>query len=78
MSKQIDNLTGWVAACSQAVDDYLELTSPFLLEQPSIAPKSQWALKQLSISCNLSSESSLLLISYLRLWDAEMLLRSVM
>lgn len=78
MSKQIDNLTQWVATCSQAVDDYLELTTPFLLEQPSIDPKSQWVLKQLSISCNLSSESSLLLISYLRLWDAEMLLRSVM
>ncbi len=77
MSNLSEKLTDWASRCNQAVDECLDLISPFLLEKPQIDPKLQWILRQLAISCNTSSISTLLLVSYVQLWDAEILLRSV-
>lgn len=78
MSEEIGRFYTWVSGCSKAVDEFLNLTAPFLLLEPEINPQLQWVLKQLAISCNQTSESALLLISYERLWDAEVLVRSVL
>lgn len=77
MSEEINKFIVWASKGSKAVDEFLDLTSPFLLEQPQIEPQLQWVLKQLAISCSQTSESALLLISYEHLWDAEILVRSV-
>lgn len=77
MSEFTDKLAEWTSICNQAVDDYLDLMSPFLLEQPKIEPKLQWILKYLAISCNSTTVSALILIGQNQLWDAEILLRSV-
>lgn len=70
-------LLEWVDFCNTAIDDYLDLTSPMLLEAPQIAPETQWVLKHLAISCNLTSISALTLIGNLQLWSSEILLRAV-
>jgi hypothetical protein len=70
-------LLEWVNVCSAAIDDYLDLTSPMLLEAPQIAPEAQWVLKHLAISCNLTSISALTLIGNSQFWSSEILLRAV-
>lgn len=77
MSEETSKFIVWASKGSKAIDEFLDLTSPFLLEQPQIDPQLQWVLKQLAISCSQTSESALLLISYEHLWDAEILVRSV-
>jgi hypothetical protein len=61
----------------EIVDDYLELTSDFLLGKTSIEPRAQWILRYLAVSCNQTTNSTLILIANNQLWDAEILLRSV-
>jgi len=78
MSNLSEILVDWASTCNNAIDDCLDLISPFLLEKPQIDPKLQWILRQLALSCNTSSISVLMLISNVQLWDAEILLRAVM
>lgn len=77
MSNLLETLGDWASRCNQAIDENLDLMSPFLLDKPQIDPKLQWILRQLAIGCNTSSISVLLLVSNAQLWDAEILLRSV-
>lgn len=72
-----DLLVEWVDFCNSAIDDYLDLTSPMLLEAPKIDPEMQWVLRQLAIGCNLASISALTLIANVQLWSSEILLRAV-
>jgi hypothetical protein len=71
-------LVRWSSQCSFALGDYFDLCKPLLLGQPRIAPKLQFVLSQLGISCHLSSESAFLLIGNVKLWDADILIRAVM
>ncbi|MBE9018729.1 hypothetical protein IQ272_21760 [Chroococcidiopsidales cyanobacterium LEGE 13417] len=72
-----DLLTQWASEGNEVVDSYLDLTSQFLLEKPSIDPRTQWILRYLTVSCNQTTNSTFLLIANAQLWDAEILLRSV-
>lgn len=77
VNQSSDLLVEWVDFCSSAIDDYLDLTSPMLLEVPQIDPEAQWVLRQLAIGCNLASISALTLIANMQLWSSEILLRTV-
>lgn len=77
-SKIINSLRAWAQETSEIIDKYLELTAPFLLDTPRIEPKHQFILKHLAISCNYTSHSAVLLIANGSLWEAEMLIRSVL
>lgn len=77
MNNYTEKLTEWASECNEAIDSYLELTSRFLLGKPQVEPKLQWILKYLAISCNSTSLSAFVLIGQFQLWDAEILLRSV-
>lgn len=74
----LDTLNAWAQETSVIVDKYLDITAPFLLEQPRIAQKHQFVLKHLAISCNYTSHSALILVANGSLWEAEMLARAVM
>lgn len=58
--------------------EYYTLTSAYFNKDLDISENHKYVLKQLPISCQLTSESSLVLIANGRLWDNEMLLRSIM
>ncbi len=58
--------------------DYYVLTSNYFNKDLDISENHRYILKQLPISCQSTSESSLVLIASVRLWDNEMLLRSIM
>ncbi|WP_342426708.1 hypothetical protein [Paenibacillus sp. FSL L8-0158] len=58
--------------------DYYVLTSAYFNKDLDISENHRYVLKQLPVSCQLTSESSLVLIANVRLWDNEMLLRSIM
>ena len=49
-----------------------------LYEKPGLPPKTLFVLRLLLINSHITSESALLLIGQVRLWDAEMLIRSVL
>ncbi|AIW40950.1 DUF5677 domain-containing protein [Paenibacillus polymyxa] len=63
---------------SLILHDYYVLTSAYFNKDLDISENHRYVLKQLPVSCQLTSESSLVLIANLRLWDNEMLLRSIM
>jgi len=67
----------WAFKAVEIVDNYRELTSNFLLEKTAIEPRTQWILRYLAVSCNQTTNSTLILIANNQLWDAEILLRSV-
>jgi hypothetical protein len=77
----ITKLNQWCSDYKKMIDETLNLAAPFLLGTPVgksiMSQRQQWLLNQLAISCNITSESTLLLLRYGRLWDAEILLRSV-
>ncbi len=70
-------LIQWSSKCSFALGEYFDLCKPFLLGEPKIDPKLQFVLSQLGISCHLTSESVFLLISNVKLWDSDILIRAV-
>ncbi len=74
----MDTLAVWAEQTSSFVDKYLNSTAPFLLDEPRIASKHQFILKHLAISCNYASQSAIILISNGSLWEAEILIRSVL
>lgn len=70
-------LLKWSSKCSFALGEYFDLCKPFLFEDPKIDAKLQFVLSQLAISCHLTSESVFLLIGKVKLWDSDVLIRSV-
>ena len=77
MGNYSDLMAEWSCEGIEIVDAYLDLASQFLLEKPSIDPRTQWVLRYLALSCNQSTNSAFLLIANVQTWDAEILLRSV-
>ena len=60
MSHIYDLMAEWAFKAVEIVDDYLELTSNFLLEKTSIEPRIQWILRYLAVSCNQTTNSTLM------------------
>jgi hypothetical protein len=71
------NLMSWAAVCSHSIGDAFDETIATLNDVSRLQGAHQLILRQLLISCHLSSESVLILVSNVRLWDAETILRSV-
>ena len=70
-------LIKWATDCSHSIGDAFDLTIATLKESPSPIHAFEPVLRQLLISCQLSSESVLILVVNGKLWDAELVLRSV-
>ena len=70
-------LTKWAAACSHSIGDLFDQTIATLNQVSRLQGAHQLILRQLLISCQLSSESVLILVSNMKVWDAEIVLRSV-
>ena len=67
-----------VSTCSFIIGDFYDLCKPiFDYKEKFDCPELVWILGQLCISCHLTSESVLILIGNLKLWDAEILIRSI-
>jgi len=71
-------LYGLGGKASFALREYLDICAPYFHGSPRLDPKLQWVLTQLALSCHLTSESALILIGNYRLWDTELLIRSVL
>lgn len=67
----------WARDCSHAIGDHFDATIATLNENGSPVHEYELLLRQLIISCHLSSESVFLLVSNCKLWDAEAVLRAV-
>lgn len=78
MSDVQPKLTRWASICSFALGDYFDLYKAHFPVAVGLDEKEQFVLTHLSASCHWTSESALLLVSNVRLWDAEMLIRSVL
>lgn len=70
-------LIEWSSKCSFVLGEYFDLCKPFFFGEPRIDPKLQFVLQQLGNSCHLTSESVFLLISNVKLWDSDILIRAV-
>lgn len=64
----------WVFEGSRLVAEYINLCLRFIDEKRTFE---HWIADQLAVSCQLTSESTFILIDNLHLWDAEILIRSV-
>lgn len=72
-------LLDWSAECSQCLGSTYDICRPYL--EPdcrNLHPKVRFVIAQLGISCHFTSESSFLLLSNCKIWDADILLRSVL
>lgn len=69
-------LRRWASECSQVIGRHMDVCQQ-LLEKSHLDPGFVFVLRQFMVSCHVTSESALLLIGYARLWDVEMLIRSV-
>ena len=70
-------LDQWSARCSHLIGNHIDLSVP-IYDKPGLPPRTLFVLRQLLINCHTTSESALLLIGKVRLWDAEILIRSVL
>jgi hypothetical protein len=73
-----NNIHTWVNGCSDILHEYLELTCSSLNASGELNADLKRVVNTLTISCHLTSESSLILVGELKLWDAEMLVRSIL
>ena len=71
-------LLHWTSAAQRALHDHLKLFQAFFSSEADSDPTTDQVLGMLSTSCMLTTDSALLLIRHARLWDAEMLVRSVL
>ncbi|OAS16763.1 DUF5677 domain-containing protein [Paenibacillus oryzisoli] len=78
MNRVQETLMKFAGQASYILHDYFELTSAYFNKDSEISDNHRYILKQLPISCQLTSESSLILVGNVRMWDNEMLLRSIM
>jgi hypothetical protein len=68
-----------VGKASHILHEYFSLILDYFdREHPEITDYQRAILKQLPITCHTTSESALVLIANKRLWDCEMLIRSIM
>lgn len=77
VSETQKSLMTWAAACSHSIGDAFDQTIATLNDFSELKGAHQLILRQLLISCHLSSESVLILVSNVKVWDAETVLRSV-
>ena len=81
LSSVQQKLIVWARDCSYAIGDQFDATIATLKdtfsEKGTPVHEYEPLLRQLIISCHLSSESVFLLVSHCKLWDAEAILRSV-
>jgi hypothetical protein len=71
-------LTRWCGLCNEYLREYLNACLPVLKDPSAISPNTGFVLNTLGLSCHTTSESALLLVGFGRLWDADMLVRSVL
>jgi len=71
-------LLEFAGRASYILHEYFQLISAYFERESEILNYHQYVLKQLPISCQLTSESSLILVGNVRMWDNEILLRSIM
>ncbi|MFD2671455.1 DUF5677 domain-containing protein [Marinicrinis sediminis] len=71
-------LLEYAARSSHILHEYFQLISGYFNKESEIPIVERYVLKQLPISCHLTSESILILVGNLRVWDNEMLLRSLL
>jgi len=64
--------------CHDAISDFAVLLAPFFEKLIEKEPKTAAALGPLSTSCLSTSDTAAFLVGYFRLWDAEILMRSVL
>jgi hypothetical protein len=63
---------------SHILHEYFGMISTYFDKESEIPVIERYVLKQVPISCHLTSESILILVGNLRFWDNEMLLRSLL
>ncbi|OHB52350.1 MAG: hypothetical protein A2Y12_19490 [Planctomycetes bacterium GWF2_42_9] len=69
----------WAVQASNCLGDTYDVCKPFLdKDSQCLNPLVRFVIAQLQISCHLTSESTLLLILNCKIWDADILLRSVL
>lgn len=68
----------WGKASLEALQDSLALYRPFFQHEIRLPGEQEVVLFQLSSSCHATSESTAFLVAGYRLWDAEILYRSVL
>lgn len=71
-------LVRWTSLASQGLNAFLQICQPVLRSDACFEPQTQFVLNTLGLSCHTSSESALLPASFSRVWDAEILIRSVL
>lgn len=67
----------WATRCQQALTSLTELLQPFFARPSPVSEQASFVLGRLAMHCTLTSDSVLALILLGKLWDAEMLTRSV-
>lgn len=70
-------LLRWASQMSFWIADVTDLSRPILGSEGQLEKRTKLVLWQLTASCHSTSESALLLIGNGRLWDADILVRSV-
>ena len=69
-------LVGWAGQTTRWIGDVFDLFSTCPPREKPLDPRFMQVLWQLNASCHSTTESALLLIANVRLWDAEVLVRS--
>lgn len=72
-----EQLRRWVQGGSEAIYQYIMLCIPVFDELDKARELHSFVARQLTVSCQLTSETAFLLLANGRLWDAEILIRSV-
>ena len=79
MSYSEHTLQQWSAACRQCLGAIYDICRPFHEPESRVLhPKVRFVVAQLGISCHLTSESTFILVSNRKIWDADSLVRSVL
>ena len=74
-----NTLLSWCKLCSHCLGQAYDICAPYIAnESQFLDPLVRFVIAQLLISCQLTSESTFLLITNQKMWDAEILIRSVL
>lgn len=71
-------LAPYAKMCHQAVYDFAVLLAPFFEKLMEAEPKTAHTLGLLSTSCLSTSDTAVFLVGHFRLWDVEILMRSIL
>lgn len=74
----VERLSRWICAADELCRELLDATIAALDHQDAPRDMAHFVLRQLVVTCHLTSESAILLLLHNRLWDVEMLMRSVL